>query len=41
MLSKRDSLYYKGTDKLKGNMWQMVYNTKNNAKESWSAYINI
>lgn len=40
MLSKRDSLYYKGTDKLKGNIWQMVYNTKK-AKESWNAYINI
>lgn len=37
--SKRDSLYYKDTDRLKGNMWEVIYNTKNNPKKAGVAIL--
>lgn len=39
MLSRRDLVYYKDTDRLKGNMWQVVYNTKKNPKKAGVAVL--
>lgn len=39
MLSTKDSLYYKDTDRLKGNIWQVVYDTENNPKKAGVALL--